>query len=54
MTRKVRYRCRNCGYRFEAEILDDREREEAERTNQQVYAVQCPKCYRSDVREGWE
>lgn len=54
MTIKVRYRCNNCGHRFEAEILDEREKEEARRKNQPTYKIQCPTCKRTDVRQGWE
>ena len=54
MTEKVRFRCNNCGCRFEEEILDEEEKREARREDQPTYAVQCPECKRTDVRRGWD
>lgn len=54
MTDIVRFRCQNCGYRFETEVLGDDERREARRINRPTSAVQCPKCHRTDIRRGWE
>lgn len=49
-----RYRCKNCGHRFEVSILTDDERREAERERRPLYAIGCPMCRRQDVRPGWE
>lgn len=54
MTERVRYRCRNCGHRFEAEVLDERERREARSREIPTSPIQCPECHRTDVRRGWE
>lgn len=54
MSRMVKYRCKNCGERFEKELLDEREIEQARRERQPLDAIRCPKCKRTDVREGWE
>jgi rubredoxin len=54
MTRLVRFRCKNCGHRFEAEVLDENEKREARRVRRQTYLIHCPKCYRTDIRDGWE
>lgn len=51
---QVRYRCNNCGHRFEIDVLTSEERREAERRNERVYAIGCPKCGRQDLRKGWE
>ena len=53
MTQKRRYRCRNCGNRFELEILTEEEKREAQRKLQPVYPIACPNCKRRDVCEGW-
>ena len=50
----VRFRCNNCGHRFETEVLSERERLEARRRNQPTSTVQCPRCKRTDIRRGWE
>ena len=49
-----RYRCLNCGHRFEAEVLTAAEDEEYERENRPRSQLRCPACRRSDWREGWE
>jgi DNA-directed RNA polymerase subunit RPC12/RpoP len=53
MAEKVKYRCKNCGNRFEVEILSDRERREFERQNRPTSPVRCPGCKRTDVMRGW-
>lgn len=50
MTETVRYRCNQCGERFEVQVLTDRERREAREQHRQVYAIHCPKCGSRDVR----
>ena len=54
MTDMIRFRCNNCGHRFETEVLNERERLEARRHNQPTSAVRCPECKRTDIRRGWE
>ncbi len=54
MTEFVRFRCNNCGHRFEKEVLDEDEQREARRDNRPTSALRCPKCRRADVRRGWE
>jgi DNA-directed RNA polymerase subunit RPC12/RpoP len=40
----VKFKCSDCGYRFDQPILTDREKEEAKRDRKPVVGVQCPKC----------
>lgn len=47
---KKRYRCRNCGQKFETEVFEPGE---AEREKRPTYPVQCPECHRADLEEGW-
>lgn len=54
MSETIRYRCNNCGERFEAEILSADEKREYERENRPYSAVRCPSCYRYDLRKGWD
>ncbi len=51
---KMRYRCLNCGKRFEIDVVTPDEREEARREEQPLYDIQCPACHRSSYREGWD
>lgn len=53
MTERVRFRCNNCGHRFESEVLDEDRRHEARRENRPTNAVHCPECNRTDIRRGW-
>lgn len=53
MSEKKRYRCQNCGERFEIEVLNENEKREAQKKNVPVYPIACPKCHRREVREGW-
>lgn len=48
-----RYRCLNCGSRFEVELLTREEAEEARRRNQPTYPIACPDCRRASVEKGW-
>lgn len=54
MTDTVRFRCQNCGHRFETEVLDEHERREARRLDRPTSPVHCPICHRADIRRGWE
>jgi DNA-directed RNA polymerase subunit RPC12/RpoP len=56
MSEMKRYRCNNCGHRFEVEVLSMDERREAEREGRPLSAIRCPQpnCGRTDVRPGWE
>ncbi|RUV91933.1 zinc ribbon domain-containing protein [Mesorhizobium sp. M1A.F.Ca.IN.022.07.1.1] len=53
MSETRRFQCLNCGHQFEAEVLTDREKEDARRQRQPVSSLACPKCNRTDVRRGW-
>ena len=54
MPNRVRRRCNNCGHRFEAEVLTDRERRDARDEGIPLGPIRCPKCQRADTRNGWE
>ena len=54
MTNRVRFRCLNCGARFEALVMDEGEKREARRRNQPTGPVQCPECKRTAIRNGWD
>lgn len=54
MTTRVRFRCLNCGNRFEEEVLDEDEKREARRRDQPTYPIHCPDCQRTEIRRGWE
>jgi DNA-directed RNA polymerase subunit RPC12/RpoP len=45
----TRYRCRNCGARFETPVLTPEEIQEARRRGEIMSAVHCPQCNRTDV-----
>lgn len=46
-----RYRCRNCGHEFEAEILTEEEVRELHKQNCEPGRVRCPRCKRADVQK---
>ena len=48
------YRCLNCGERFSISVLDRGEVQEARERGEQTFAIHCPKCNRTDLREGHE
>ena len=50
MTEFVRFRCNNCGHRFETEVLSEDERRAARQRNQSTSQVYCPQCKRTDIR----
>ncbi len=54
MTESVRFRCNNCGHRFETEVLDKRERQEVRHREQPTSPMRCPECRRTDIRRGWD
>ena len=54
MTKRVRFRCLNCGARFQAVVLDEDEKREARRQNRPTGPVRCPECNRTDIRDGWD
>lgn len=54
MPEKRRYRCQNCGRRFETEVLTPEERRQAELDRVLLSNVACPDCHRTAVRPGWE
>lgn len=54
MPESVRFRCNNCGHRFETDVLDKEELREARRKNRSTGSVYCPKCHRTDFRRGWD
>ena len=49
MTDIVRFRCKNCGHRFETDVLDRDDEIEARRNNQPTSPVHYPKCNRTDA-----
>lgn len=53
MSENVRYRCLNCGHRFEVEVLSEKERDEAVRKALPTSPIRCPKCHRRDLDRGW-
>ena len=53
MSMQIRYRCRNCGERFETTVLTTEEVREAERRGERLGNVHCPKCHRTDLAKGW-
>jgi DNA-directed RNA polymerase subunit RPC12/RpoP len=48
------YRCLNCGESFSISVLDRGEVQEARERGEQTFAIHCPKCNRTDLREGHE
>jgi len=54
MSETKRFRCLNCGKRFETEVLSAREVEEARRERRLTSAIHCPVCNRTNIRDGWE
>lgn len=54
MPEYVRFRCNNCGHRFEKEVLIEEERRKARFENRPTSPVHCPECNRTDIRRGWE
>jgi DNA-directed RNA polymerase subunit RPC12/RpoP len=54
MSTLVRYKCLNCGKRFEVEVLSKEEKEDYRRKKRPLYQIACPECKRIDVRPGWE
>lgn len=53
MSYRLRYRCLNCGERFEATVLTAEEVREAQRRGERLGAVHCPRCNRTDIEKGW-
>ncbi|HAW49308.1 MAG TPA: zinc ribbon domain-containing protein [Roseovarius sp.] len=54
MPKPVRFRCNNCGHRFETHVLDEDEQRETRRKDHPITTVHCPECHRTDIRHGWE
>lgn len=54
MSELKRFRCQNCGHRFEEPVLSPNERRDAEREGLRLIGIHCPSCHRTDVRPGWE
>ncbi|PSJ19544.1 zinc ribbon domain-containing protein [Halomonas sp. ND22Bw] len=54
MSEKRRFRCLNCGERFQTDVLTPDEAEEARRQRRPTSAIHCPACHRTDIRDGWE
>lgn len=44
MTELVKFRCNDCGYRFEVPILTDKEKQEVTQDNRPVFNIQCLRC----------
>jgi hypothetical protein len=53
MTEKAKFRCLNCGHKFEEEVMTEREKEQARRENRPTHPLACPKCRRTSVERGW-
>lgn len=53
MTIRMRYRCLNCGERFETTVLTKEEVRDAQRRGERLFAIHCPKCNRTDIEKGW-
>lgn len=53
MTVQAQFRCQNCGEKFVTEVLTEEERIDARLKNQPTSPIHCPKCNRTDVRQGW-
>ena len=51
---RLRYRCNNCGYRFEESVLTPDEQREVVLERRPTSRIACPECHRTDVRKGWE
>lgn len=49
MTERVVYQCKQCGHRFETQVLTEREKREAKKENRPVFVVQCPRCEGRDI-----
>jgi hypothetical protein len=49
-----KFRCNNCGERFDVEVLTEDEAKDARERKRPTHPIQCPKCYRTDIRAGWE
>lgn len=52
--KKEKYRCLNCGERFKVDLYSPEEKRDAQRQGVQFSPIRCPKCGRSDYREGWD
>lgn len=44
MAKKVRFRCRDCGERFEEVVLGEEDQREAARDRRPTRPVHCPRC----------
>jgi hypothetical protein len=51
MTKVVRYRCKNCGNRFETPVLTEREVQEAIKEKRPHFPICCPKCGNQNLQE---
>lgn len=47
-----KFRCRNCGERFQVEVLNPAEQRRSQNEGRPASAVACPKCGRTDIRPG--
>jgi hypothetical protein len=54
MSDRVRFRCNNCGCRFEAQVLTEDEKRKAIQDGQPTFSIRCPDCHRTDIRRGWD
>jgi len=54
MSERRRFRCLNCGHRFEADVLTADEKREARRRGRPTQPIACPECNHTDIRGGWE
>jgi len=49
MPNSVRFRCKSCGFSFDAEILSRDEQHEARRRSRPLLPVRCPRCKSADI-----
>ena len=54
MPEKKKFRCNNCGFRFEEEVFTPDEIKELRRSGKRGGTLHCPDCKRTDYRDGWE
>jgi transposase-like protein len=44
MAKQARFRCKDCGERFEEVVLDDKDQREAIRERRPTRPIHCPRC----------
>lgn len=54
MSERRRFRCNSCGERFETEVLTPEEQRRAQIERRPTSSIHCPRCNRTDIRDGYE